>query len=191
MALEEATAGESARRRAGEEASGGLPLTEEAARAFADRWQIAWNSHSAEEVAALCTEDVVWDDPLTERPERGKDAVAAYLESVWRTFPDLEFTWPEEPYCSFGQTKLACHWRVTGTMTGPIEPQGFAPTGRPLEAEGVDLLELRDGLVCSYVGFFDARGMAQQIGVMPGPGSRAERIAVRLQRLGAKLGRRR
>jgi hypothetical protein len=44
--------------------------------------------------------------------------------------------------------------------------------------------------VCNYVGFFDGRGMAQQIGVLPAPGSRAERLAVRLQRLGARIARR-
>jgi len=180
--------GETARRQAGERVSGGFPLTEELARAFAERWQIAWNSRRAEEVAALCTDDVLWEDPLTEGPEQGKTAVTAYLESTWRTFLDLEFTWSGGPYCSFERTKLACHWHVTGTMTGPVEPEGFAPTGRRMEADGVDLLELRDGLVCSYVGFFDARGMAQQIGVMPARGSRAERIAVTLQRLGTRIG---
>lgn len=167
---------------------GKVALTDEFARDFADRWQIAWNSRIAAEVTALCTDDVVWDDPLTERPERGKAAVAEYLESVWATFPDLRFTWPEGPYCSFDGTKLACHWSVTGTMLGEADP-GFAPTGRSLAADGVDLLELRDGLVCNYTGFFDARGLAQQIGVLPASGSRAERLAVTLQRLGARLRR--
>src|SRR5437867_1469626 len=177
MAVEQATNVEAGR----------VPLTEDFARGFADRWQKAWNSRRPEEVVALCTDDVVWDDPLTERPERGKEAVTAYLESTWRTFPDLDFTWPEGAYCSFDKTKLACHWRVTGTMLGPVEPQGFAPTGRRVEADGIDLLELRDGLVCDYTGFFDGRGMAQQIGVLPAPGSAAERLAVRLQRAALRL----
>ena len=175
--------------REAQEIRGSVALTEEFARDFADRWQVAWNSRRPEQVTALCTEDVVWDDPLTEQPERGKSAVTAYLETAWRTFPDLEFTWPEGPFCSFDRTKLACHWHVTGTMLGPADP-GFAPTGRRVEADGVDLLELRDGLVCDYVGFFDARGMAQQIGLLPAPGSRAERLAVTLQRLGSQLRRR-
>jgi steroid delta-isomerase-like uncharacterized protein len=173
----------------GAETGGRVVLAEEFARDFADRWQVAWNTRRPEAVTDLCTDDVVWDDPVTEQPERGKAAVSAYLESVWRTFPDLEFTWPEGPYCSFDGTKLACHWSVTGTMLGPVDP-GFAPTGRPVKADGVDLLELRDGLVCNYAGFFDGRGMAQQIGVLPPAGSRAERLAVRLQRLGVRLGRR-
>jgi steroid delta-isomerase-like uncharacterized protein len=168
---------------------GRVALSEDFARDFAERWQVAWNSRRPEEVTALCTDDVRWDDPLTEASEHGKPAVAAYLEEVWRTFPDLHFIWPEGPFASFDGTKLACHWRVTGTMLGPAGP-GFAPTGRKVQADGVDLLELRDGLVCDYVGFFDARAMAQQIGVLPASGSRAERAAVVLQRLGARLGRR-
>jgi steroid delta-isomerase-like uncharacterized protein len=171
------------------ETGGKVPLAEEFARDFAERWQVAWNSRRPEEVTALCTDDVIWDDPVTERPERGKAAVAAYLEATWQTFPDLTFTWPEAPFCSYDGAKLACHWSVTGTMLGSIDP-GFAPTGRSVQADGVDLLELRDGLVCNYAGFFDARGMAQQLGVLPPPGSRAERLAVRLQRLGARFSRR-
>jgi steroid delta-isomerase-like uncharacterized protein len=160
------------------------------ARDFADRWQRAWNSRDPGQVVSLCTEDVVWDDPITERPERGRAAVADYLRSVWRTFPDLEFTWPEGPYASFEGIKLALHWRVTGTMIGPMEPPGFAPTGKRMEAEGVDLLELRDGLVCAYSGFFDAQGIARQVGVVPPSGSVAEKMAVALQRLQVAIGRR-
>jgi steroid delta-isomerase-like uncharacterized protein len=168
-----------------------VPAGEGFARDFADRWQKAWNSRVPEEVTALCTEDVVWDDPITEQPERGRAAVADYLRSVWRAFPDLGFTWPEGPYASFEGIKLALHWRVTGTMLGPMNPPGFAPTGRSIELEGVDLLEIRDGLCSAYTGFFDAQSVAQQIGAAPATGSRAERIAVGFQRLLAEVERRR
>jgi steroid delta-isomerase-like uncharacterized protein len=160
------------------------------ARDFADRWQTAWNSRDPDQVVSLCTEDVVWDDPITERPERGRNAVADYLRSTWRSFPDLEFTWPEGPYASFDGIKLALHWRVTGTMLGPMDPPGFAPTGRRMEAEGVDLLELHGDLVCAYSGFFDVQGIAQQAGVAPASGSVAEKLAVALQRLQIAIGRR-
>jgi steroid delta-isomerase-like uncharacterized protein len=160
------------------------------ARDFADRWQRAWNSRDPDQVVSLCTEDVVWDDPITERPKRGRAAVADYLRSVWRTFPDLEFTWPEGPYASFKGIKLALHWRVRGTMLGPMEPPGFAPTGKQIEADGVDLLELRDGLVCGYVGFFDVQGLARQAGVVPGAGSAGEKVAVALQRAQVDIRRR-
>jgi steroid delta-isomerase-like uncharacterized protein len=170
------------------------PITpgERFARDFADRWQKAWNSHVPEQVTALCTDDVSWEDPLTERPERGRAAVAEYLRAVWRAFPDLEFTWPEGPYASFDGIKLALHWSVRGTMLGRLDPPGFAPSGKSFELDGVDLLELQDGLVRRYVGFFDVRGVAQQVGALPAPGGRGERIAVGLQRLQIRLrGRRR
>jgi steroid delta-isomerase-like uncharacterized protein len=170
-------------------ASGAAAIDEQCARDFADRWQKAWNSHVPEEVTSLCTEDVLWDDPLTEQPERGRAAVAEYLRAVWRSFPDLEFTWPEGPFASFDRSKLALHWRVTGTMLGTVDP-GFAATGRRAEFDGVDLLELREGLVCAYQGFFDARDVAQQIGVLPAGGSAGERVAVALQRLGTRIARR-
>jgi steroid delta-isomerase-like uncharacterized protein len=160
------------------------------ARDFADRWQKAWNSRVPEQVTALCTDDVSWEDPLTERPERGRQAVAEYLRAVWRAFPDLEFTWPEGPYASFDGIKLALHWRVTGTLLGRLDPPGFAPSGKHFELDGIDLLELQDGLVHRYEGFFDVRGVAQQVGVLPAPGSRGERIAVGLQRLQVRLGKR-
>jgi steroid delta-isomerase-like uncharacterized protein len=169
-------------------AATGAALDEHYARDFAERWQRAWNSRVAEEVTSMCTEDVLWHDPLTEQAERGRAAVAEYLRGVWRTFPDLEFGWPEGPYASLDGERLALHWHATGTMLGPMEPPGFAPTGRRADLDGVDLLELREGLVCAYNGFFDARGVGQQVGVLPASGSRGERIAVALQRLGARIG---
>src|SRR3989442_9660405 len=68
-------------------------------------------------------------------------------------------------------------------MLGWMAPPGFAPTGRRAQLDGVDLLELREGLVCAYNGFFDARGVGQQIGILPASGSGSERVAVALQRL--------
>ena len=161
------------------------------ARDFADRWQKAWNTRQPERVVALCTEDVLWDDPITERPERGREAVAEYLRTVWRAFPDLEFTWPEGPFASFQGIKLALHWKLTGTMLGPMDPPGFAPTGRRISLEGVDLLEIREGLCCAYQGFFDRQAIAQQVGIAPSTGSQAERVAVGAQRLLAAIERRR
>ena len=49
------------------------------------------------------------------------------------------------------------------------------------------MFELRDGLVRNYQGFFDARGMAQQIGLLPAHGSAAERVAVAAQRVTARI----
>ena len=165
-------------------------MTAEEARDFAAAWRDAWNSRAPGEILALCAPDVEWDDPLTDGVERGADAVRRYLESLWAAFPDMELDWMEAPLCSLDAGRVACRWRMTATMLGPLEPQGFASTGRRLDAQGVDVFGLRDGVVQSYEGFFDARAMAQQIGLLPASGSAAERMAVAAQRISARVARR-
>ena len=165
-------------------------MTPEEARDFAAGWRRAWNSRDPDEVLTLCAPDVTWDDPLTEGRERGAGPVRRYLESLWKAFPDMELDWVEPPLCSLEGGRLACRWRMTGTMLGSLEPQGFAPTGRRLDAEGIDMFELGGGLVRSYEGFFDARAMAQQLGLMPATGSATERVAVAAQHITARVARR-
>jgi steroid delta-isomerase-like uncharacterized protein len=165
-------------------------MTADEAREFAARWGAAWNSRDPAGVLALCTAEVLWHDPLTDGPVRGHEAVRRYLESLWAAFPNMEMEWVEPPLCSLEAGRLACRWRMTGTMLGSLEPQGFAPTGRRLDAEGVDVFGLEAGMVASYEGFFDARAMAQQLGLMPATGSATERMAVAAQRITARVARR-
>lgn len=164
-------------------------MTADEARSFADTWRVAWNSRVPGEVLALCAPAVEWNDPLTSGIEHGADAVGRYLESLWTAFPDMLLEWMEPPLCSPEARRVACRWRMTGTMLGPLEPQGFAATGRRLDAQGVDVFGLRDGVVHTYDGFFDARAMAQQIGLLPASGSAAERVAVTAQRISARMRR--
>ncbi len=153
---------------------------------FADIWQEAWNSRDAEQVLVLCAEDVIWDDPLTPEPAVGHAEVRNYLEESWRAFPDMTFTWPERAYSADDGNRLALHWRVEATMLGDLIPPGFAATGNRFQADGVDLLHLRDGRVAWYQGYFDRQAAAEQLGIMPAPGSRTEKLTVRLQRFAAK-----
>ena len=77
-----------------------------------------------------------------------------------------------------------------GTNTGPLDPPGFAPTGRAIDVHGMDLVTHADGRIADYRAFYDMQGLAQQLGLVPAPGSRGQRALVGLQRLGAKAKRR-
>jgi hypothetical protein len=79
---------------------------------------------------------------------------------------------------------------MRGTMTGPIDPPGFAPTGRAMEVEGVDLWTMRDGRIARCQAFYDMNDVARQLAIAPPPGSRAEKAVVALQRLQARMLRR-
>jgi len=159
-------------------------------RDFGERWLAAWASRSPERISRLCTEDVVWDDPALEEPVRGRLAVSEFLETTFRAFPDLEFTLTERPLLTPGLERAAVPWVVTGTMLGALDPPGLAPTGRSFALEGVDLYELRNGLVSRMTTRYDVLTWLRGVGAVPDRGSSVEHLLMRLQRTFARLRRR-
>jgi steroid delta-isomerase-like uncharacterized protein len=155
---------------------------------FAHRWLDGWNDHRPEDVAALCTEDVEFFDPAI-GTVHGREAVAAWVRGCVTAFPDYRFEEPEPPVPSRIPNKAIAPWRMRGTHTGPMDPPGFAPTGRAVVVDGVDHWWFRDGLVSRYRADYDSQGVARQLGLVPAVGSRGERALVRMQRLGARLRR--
>jgi steroid delta-isomerase-like uncharacterized protein len=151
---------------------------------FLPRWDAGWTSHQPEQLLALMTEDIVYDDSAWPTTMRGHAEVRTFLEHAWRAFPDLEFSMTEGPFIQAGAPKAAYYWRGTATHTGPLEPPGFAPTGKRIEFEGADLHEYRDGRVCRLHIVFDMMDVARQLGTLPQAGSRAEKVAATAQRLG-------
>jgi steroid delta-isomerase-like uncharacterized protein len=170
--------------------STGAPSATDLAQ-FCARYLAAWNGHDASAIADLVTEDVVWEDPALPAPAHGPLAVQEFMRTAWVAFPDLRFDDTDTPHCSSNGDRVAWRWRMRGTMTGPIEPPGFAPTGRSMEIEGVDLWTMRDGRIARYRAFYDTNDLARQLGIAPPPGGRAEKAMVALQRVQARVMRRR
>ena len=148
----------------------------------------AWNSHDPERLLALMAPDIVYDDSGWPQTMRSHADVREFATHSWRAFPDLRFELLEGPYV-LGTEKAAFWWRGTGTLTGPLDPPGFAPNGRSFDIDGADFHEFRDGKIVRLRIVFDLAGASQQLGLAPAPGSRAERMAVALQRLGRRLAR--
>jgi steroid delta-isomerase-like uncharacterized protein len=140
-------------------------------------------------MAQLLTEDIVWTDPALPEPARGIPAVQEFMHATFATFPDVRFSEPDPPHLTVTGEQIAWAWTMEGTMRGPIEPPGFAPTGRTIKVEGVDLWSMRDGRIARYRAFYDMIDLVRQLGIMPPAGSRAERMTVALQRLQARLHR--
>jgi steroid delta-isomerase-like uncharacterized protein len=151
---------------------------------FLPRWEAAWNSRQPERLLDLMTEDIVYDDSAWPTTMRGHGDVREFLEHAWRAFPDLEFKVTEGPFIQAGAPKATFFWRGVGTHTGPLDPPGFAPTGKRIELEGADFHEYRDGRVCRLHVVFDMMDVARQLGTLPQAGSRAEKVAATAQRLG-------
>ena len=60
-------------------------------RDFEQRFQDAWNSHQADRVLVLMTEDIEYRDDASPKTMRGHADVREFLDAVWKAFPDLTF----------------------------------------------------------------------------------------------------
>jgi steroid delta-isomerase-like uncharacterized protein len=156
---------------------------------FTERYTAAWNGCDTDAMAELLTDDIVWVDPALPEPARGIPAVQEFMRTSFRVFPDLRFSEPDPPSMTVQGDLVAWAWTMEGTFRGPIDPPGFAPTGRRMKIDGVDLWRMRDGRIDDYRAFYDMSDVVRQLGILPEPGSRAERMSVRLQRLQARLQR--
>lgn len=165
-------------------------LDEPFVRQFFQRLYAAVNAHDAAAVAALCAPDIVWHDPAAPAPLCGRDAVRRFHhEGMFRALPDVSVTLIDGPYLSFDHTGVAVRLRIAGTMTGPLTPPGFAPTGGPVSFETAEFSHFEDGLLAQHVVVVDRLALAEQIGAVPGPGSLGERVGLWGQHFAALVAR--
>jgi steroid delta-isomerase-like uncharacterized protein len=157
---------------------------------FVEEWLAAWNSHEPEQLLALMTDDIVYDDSSWPTTMRGHADVRAFLDYVWTAAPDLRFELRDGPYVHSGEPKAAFWWDGYGTHTGPLEPPGFAPTGRAIRLDGADFHEYRDGKVARLRIVFDMAGVMRQLGALPPAGGREERLIAKAANLRRRLSRR-
>jgi predicted ester cyclase len=101
--------------------------------------------------------------------------------------PDTRFRAIEGPFLHPTEPKVAFYWRGTATQTGRIDPPGLAPTGKAVDFNGADFHEYRDGKLARLTIVFDMADLMRQLGVLPGPGSREERVMAKMTNLRGKL----
>lgn len=158
---------------------------------FLERLYASVNAHDAAAVAALCTEDVLWEDPAAPKPLRGRDAVYEFhRDSMFRALPDVRVTLIDGPFLSLDRTGIAVRLRITGTMTGPLTPPGYAPTNGPVEFETAEFSRFERNLLSRHVVVLDRLVLASQIGAVPPPGTLGERVGVWFQHVAARRARR-
>lgn len=149
----------------------------------------AWNERNLEAFESLLAEEVSWYDPsMPHPPAAGRPAVMAFARSVLAAFPDFSYT-IRGPICvSEDGNSCAIPWHITATQVESFEPVGFAPTGRRLAFDGVDLLVVRGDRILRIETLFDVFAAASQaldLDLRPPSGSFSERVLVGAQRLRA------
>ena len=152
------------------------------ARDFLRRLHAAASARDADAVAALCAEDVICEDPAAPHTLRGREAVRWFHRDImFVALPDTRIELVDEPYLAIDGSGIAARVRISGTMTGPLTPPGFAPTGGRLKFETAEFSRFENRLLAHHTVVLNMLDVARQIGAVPQPDSVAGRIGVWMQ----------
>ena len=128
------------------------------------------NAHDPDAVVANNADDCV-DDFVAVAVFRGKAAIRDFFAELFAAMPDLQITVDR---IVADDEMAVVQWRVAGTFTGsPF--RGVRATGRRVELPGVDVMQVRDGLLRYNTIYYDGASFARQIGLLPPEGSAADR----------------
>ena len=117
--------------------------------AIIDQVLAAWNSQDVEKVVACYTEDTRYRDPNTRGHVVGREGMRRYLRKL---FAGWEMTWAcREAFPLAGGQGMAFLWRATFKRPGGAQV---------VEADGMDLAVLRDGLLARNEVYFDRAVLA-------------------------------
>lgn len=144
----------------------------------------AFNAHDVDKILSHFTSDVVWSDPSLPEPANGQEEARRVVTAILAAFPDLHFA-PKtlRIYVAPDGKSAVSSWEWSGTMTGPIEPPGYAPTGKRVTVEGTCRYEFHDRLIRKHAVIYDVLGMLQQLGIMPKTDSMQVKVMAGAQRL--------
>ncbi|KDF01357.1 hypothetical protein Y900_021055 [Mycolicibacterium aromaticivorans JS19b1 = JCM 16368] len=121
---------------------------------FCGRWATAWNQHDGDAVAALCAEDLVYDEPALGETVHGREPIKNFVTEMARTFPDNTFAL-EGLFADVRRRAVLVAWKFTGTVAG---------SDTVVEFHGDDRLDFgEDGLITTYRCLYDNDLVKRQI----------------------------
>ena len=140
----------------------GTPI---AAPAIVERWVAAWNAHSPDQMAALFTDDGVYEDLAFEFVMQGKQGVASWVTITLAGAPDARV---ELVYAFQAGDRAAAHWIFSGTHTGAWGPD-LPPTGNRFSLPVASLFELEGDLIRRVGDYYNLATWLRQVGLPAGP----------------------
>jgi steroid delta-isomerase-like uncharacterized protein len=121
------------------------------------------NTGDLDALGEVFADDVVDHDPAPEQGP-GVDGFKDFFTAMRTGFPDLKVA-PATVVADDEQVAMA--YTITGTHEG--EFQGIEPTGKRIEARGVQVARFRDGKIVERWGSSDELGLVGQLGMEPQP----------------------
>jgi steroid delta-isomerase-like uncharacterized protein len=127
-----------------------------------DEYEAAWSSGNPQRLAALCSDDCLYEDIPLGAVNRGPDEVAAFAAVAMEAFPDFRL---ELLARIAGETWAAAEWRVTGTHEGDLP--SMPRTGKRFDFRGASIFELEGDKIKRCSDFWDMADLRRQLGLDP------------------------
>lgn len=134
-------------------------------RDLLDRYVELYNAGDLVGIMDLYAEDAVQGMP--EDTFEGRSKIRERLARELAAFSDVN--WGVVSYVEQGDA-FADEWFFEGTHTGPfLMPDGteFAPTGKRVRIDGMELVRMRDGRIVVDNLYYDNLSVAVQLGLVP------------------------
>lgn len=149
-----------------------IDLATEELRSFAERINQVVDDHDVDALMEMCANDII----LTWLPVgtyNGKGEVREQWEELFTAFPDFA---RDAEIIALDKDTIVMRSVATGTFSGgPFA--GYEPTGAAGQVRVMDVNHLKNGKIHRMESYWDGLEMARSLGVMPGEGSVADRVA--------------
>ena len=120
---------------------------------FAKEYSGAWAVHEPDAIAAMHTDDSVFELHDVGAPATGRAAVRDLIATLLTAVPDLRF---EPKRVHFGDEHFVTEYVMTVTAEG-----------KPLSIAGADVFTMREGLVGRKDTYLDWLAYQRQVGIDP------------------------
>lgn len=150
-----------------------------------DGWQAAWSGKDPAAFAEVCASGIQYEDPLTDGPLDGLDALTGHAGRLWEGFPDARLERTGERLTNEHFVAAPC--KVLGTHRAPLA--GLPASNKFVVVHCIFYCELQNELLLRVRAFFDVYDAATQLGVLPARGTLGEKALLMLRGFGLRTAR--
>jgi steroid delta-isomerase-like uncharacterized protein len=129
----------------------------ENAQEIVQRWCDAWNSHSVDQVLAVFTDDIFFEDVTLGAVNHGSAELAKFVQSFFAAVPDVHAQCVNTAVDGGHGT---IEWVFSGTDVGLFK------TGKPFSVRGASVIDLRGGLISRESDYYDAATIMREEGIL-------------------------
>jgi len=120
-----------------------------------------WRAQDIDKLAALFTDDCIYEDMAMRVVHSGKQALIGFVTGVYQTMPDFDVSFRKR----FATEALgAGEWTISATWMGLYE--GIDVSGTRICFHGISFYEFRDGKIARNVDCWDPTVVMEQLGVV-------------------------